>query len=42
VGSVDEVMTTETLSALYQADIQVLRIKDRYVVLGAPDAGCGG
>ena len=41
VGRVDEVMTTETLSALYQADIQVLRIKDRYVVVGAPDAGCG-
>jgi len=40
VGSVDEVMTTETLSALYQADIQVLRVKDRYVVVGEPEAGC--
>ncbi len=40
VGGVDEVMTTETLSALYQADIQVLRIKDRYVVVGEPEAGC--
>ena len=30
-------MTTETLSALYRADIQVVKIRDRYVVVGEPD-----
>jgi zinc/manganese transport system ATP-binding protein len=34
IGTVEQVMTTETLSLLYQADIQVVRIKDRYVVVG--------
>jgi zinc/manganese transport system ATP-binding protein len=27
-------MTTETLSSLYGADIQVVKVKDRYVVVG--------
>jgi zinc/manganese transport system ATP-binding protein len=27
-------MNTETLSMLYQADIQVAKVKDRYVVVG--------
>lgn len=40
VGSVDEVMTTETLSALYRADIQVVKVGGGYVVVGEPDAGC--
>jgi zinc/manganese transport system ATP-binding protein len=31
------VMTSETLSALYHADIQVVKVRDRYVVIG--DAG---
>jgi zinc/manganese transport system ATP-binding protein len=34
IGTVDEVMTTETLSMLYRADIQVVKVKDRYVVVG--------
>jgi zinc/manganese transport system ATP-binding protein len=34
IGTVDEVMTTETLSMLYHADIQVVKVKDRYVVVG--------
>lgn len=34
IGTVEQVMTTETLSALYQADIQVVKVKDRYVVVG--------
>lgn len=37
VGTVEQVMTTETLSRLYQADIQVMKVKGRYVVVGAPD-----
>jgi zinc/manganese transport system ATP-binding protein len=36
IGTVEQVMTTETLSALYGADIQVLKIEDRYVVVGEP------
>lgn len=34
IGTVAEVMTSETLSELYQADIQVVQVGDRYVVLG--------
>jgi zinc/manganese transport system ATP-binding protein len=34
IGAVEDVMTTETLSELYQADIQVVKVKDRYVVVG--------
>lgn len=34
IGTVEEVMTTETLSALYRSDIQVVRVRDRYVVVG--------
>ena len=37
VGTVEQVMTTETLSRLYQADIQVIKVKGRYVVVGAPE-----
>jgi zinc/manganese transport system ATP-binding protein len=41
VGTVEQVMNTETLSALYRADIQVVNIAGRYVVLNelgvAPD-----
>lgn len=36
IGSVEEVMTTETLSTLYRADIQVVKVNDRYVVVGEP------
>jgi zinc/manganese transport system ATP-binding protein len=34
IGTVEQVMTTETLSALYRTDIQVMKVKDRYVVVG--------
>lgn len=34
VGAVAEVMTSETLSELYRADIQVVKVNDRYVVVG--------
>ena len=34
IGTVEQVMTTETLSRLYRADIQVVKVKDRYVVVG--------
>lgn len=34
IGTVAEVMTTETLSELYDADIQVIQVGDRYVVVG--------
>jgi zinc/manganese transport system ATP-binding protein len=41
VGTVEQVMTTETLSELYRADIQVVNVAGRYVVLNelgvAPD-----
>lgn len=39
VGSVDEVMTTETLSALYRADIQVVKVRGGYAVVGEPEQG---
>jgi zinc/manganese transport system ATP-binding protein len=34
IGTVAEVMTSETLSELYQADIQVIQVGNRYVVVG--------
>ncbi|BAX94685.1 metal ABC transporter ATP-binding protein [Mycobacterium shigaense] len=34
IGTVEQVMTTETLSMLYRADIQVVQVNDRYVVVG--------
>jgi len=34
IGTVPEVMTSDTLSALYQADIQVIQVGGRYVVVG--------
>ncbi|WP_375483099.1 metal ABC transporter ATP-binding protein [uncultured Jatrophihabitans sp.] len=38
VGTPDEVMTTERLSELYGTQIDVLRVRDRIVVVGAPDS----
>jgi zinc/manganese transport system ATP-binding protein len=38
-GTVDEVMTSETLSRLYGTQIDVLRVRGRVVVVGAPDDG---
>jgi zinc/manganese transport system ATP-binding protein len=39
IGSVDEVMTSETLSRLYGTQVDVLRVRGRVVVVGAPDDG---
>jgi len=39
IGTVEEVMTSETLSALYRADIQVVQIGGQYVVVGQDGAG---
>jgi zinc/manganese transport system ATP-binding protein len=33
IGTVEQVMTAETLSALYRTDIEVIRVKDRYVMI---------
>jgi zinc/manganese transport system ATP-binding protein len=37
IGTVDEVMTSDTLSGLYGTDVDVLRVRGRVVVVGAPD-----
>ncbi|MDT5118323.1 MAG: zinc/manganese transport system ATP-binding protein [Mycobacterium sp.] len=34
IGTVEQVMNTETLSTLYRANIQVVKVNDRYVVVG--------
>ncbi|ORX10924.1 metal ABC transporter ATP-binding protein [Mycobacterium szulgai] len=34
IGTVEEVMTSATLSALYRTDIEVVRVKGSYVVVG--------
>jgi len=34
IGTVEEVMTSQTLSELYRADIQVVKVGNRYVVVG--------
>lgn len=41
IGTVEQVMTTETLSALYRADIEVVKAKGGYVVVGEPGPGDG-
>jgi zinc/manganese transport system ATP-binding protein len=38
VGSPDEVFTSARLSDLYQTDVEVLRVRGRIVVVGAPDS----
>jgi zinc/manganese transport system ATP-binding protein len=37
VGAVDDVMTSETLSALYGMQVEVLRSRGRIIVAGVPD-----
>jgi zinc/manganese transport system ATP-binding protein len=37
VGTPDEVMTSERLTDLYGAPVDVLRVRDRIIVVGAPD-----
>ncbi len=41
IGTPDEVMTTETMSRLYRAPVDVLRVRGRVVVVGAPDGAAG-
>lgn len=36
-GRPDQVLTSETLSGLYGAPVDVLRVRDRLVIVGAPD-----
>jgi zinc/manganese transport system ATP-binding protein len=42
IGRPDEVMTSAGLSELYGTDVDVLRVRGRIVVVGAPDAAHGG
>ncbi|OBK19830.1 metal ABC transporter ATP-binding protein [Mycobacterium asiaticum] len=37
IGTVEEVMTPQTLSELYRSDIEVVKVNDRYFVVGAAD-----
>jgi zinc/manganese transport system ATP-binding protein len=37
MGTVDEVMTSETLSRLYDTEVDVLHVRGRLVVVGVPD-----
>jgi zinc/manganese transport system ATP-binding protein len=37
IGTVEEVLTSETLSRLYATDVDVLEVRGRIVVVGAPD-----
>jgi len=41
IGTPDEVMTSSRLSSLYGTDVDVLRVRGRIVVVGAPDAAHG-
>ena len=38
IGTPEEVMTSATLSELYRTDVEVVRVRDRLVVVGAEDA----
>ena len=42
IGPPDEVMTSTVLSALYGTEVDVLRVRDRVVVVGADAAHCHG
>ena len=37
IGTPDEVLTSETLSSLYDTEVDVLRVRGRIVVVGTPD-----
>ncbi len=41
-GTVDEVMTSERLSDLYGVAVDVIRVRDRIIVVGAADSGGDG
>lgn len=38
-GRVDDVLTSETLSRLYRAPVDVLRVRGRVIVVGTPETG---
>ena len=38
IGTPDEVMTSQRLSELYVAEVDVLRVRGRLIVIGAPDS----
>lgn len=40
-GTPEEVLTTETLSSLYGVEIDVVRVRDHIVIVGAPDEATG-
>jgi zinc/manganese transport system ATP-binding protein len=40
-GTPDEVLTNVTLSSLYGIDVEVLRVRDQVVIVGAPDEPMG-
>jgi zinc/manganese transport system ATP-binding protein len=42
IGRTDEVMTSTVLSELYGTQVDVLRVRDRLVVVGADAAHCHG
>ena len=42
IGTPADVMTSETLSELYQTRVDVLRVQDRLVVVGADESACHG
>lgn len=37
IGTVESVMTARTLSELYRTDVEVVKVKDQYFVVGVPD-----
>jgi zinc/manganese transport system ATP-binding protein len=37
IGSAEEVLTSETLSALYETEVDVLRVRGRVIVVGTPE-----
>jgi zinc/manganese transport system ATP-binding protein len=37
IGSADEVLTSETLSSLYETEVDVLRLRGRVIVVGTPE-----
>ncbi|MEU9381097.1 ATP-binding cassette domain-containing protein [Streptomyces sp. NPDC048279] len=41
IGTPDDVLTSESLSDLYGTRVDVLRVRDRVVVVGAPDESAG-
>jgi zinc/manganese transport system ATP-binding protein len=40
-GTPDEVLTSERLTALYGVDVDVVRVRDHVVIVGAPDEATG-